>query len=209
MQIAIIGAGNVGGALARATKEAGHDVVVSSVSQDKVDALVQELGVRKAGSNLEAVQEADVVVLAAYLPAVEQIVEELGSALDGKIVIDPTNPVKPDMSGRAFEDTSGSEIIQAKVPGARVVKAFNTVFASRQAQPSQDGVALDGLVAGDDAEAKQVVMDLLSKIGYRPIDVGPLSNARYLEAMGFLNISLNAANGWPWQSSWKLVGPTG
>ena len=209
MKVAIIGAGNVGSALARASKEAGHDVVVGARSADKLDALVEELGVEKAGSNLQAVRDADVVVLAVSFPEIDGLLAEVGDALEGKIVIDPTNPVKADLSGRAFEDTSGAEIIQEKVPRARVVKAFNTVFASKQADPVQDGTPIDGLVAGDDADAKDAVLDLLAKIGYRPIDVGPLSAARYLEGLQFLNISLNAANGWPWQSSWKLVGPTG
>ena len=209
MKVVIIGAGNVGSALARASKEAGHDVVVAARSEDKLDALVEELGVEKAGSNLQAVRDADVVVLAVSFPEIDGLLAEVGDALEGKVVIDPTNPVKADLSGRAFEDTSGAEIIQEKVPGARVVKAFNTVFASKQADPVQDGTPIDGLVAGDDADAKDAVLDLLAKIGYRPIDVGPLSAARYLEGLQFLNISLNAANGWPWQSSWKLVGPTG
>ena len=209
MKVVIIGAGNVGSALARASKEAGHDVVVAARSEDKLDALVEELGVEKAGSNLQAVRDADVVVLAVSFPEIDGLLAEVGVALEGKVVIDPTNPVKADLSGRAFEDTSGAEIIQEKVPRARVVKAFNTVFASKQADPVQDGTPIDGLVAGDDADAKDAVLDLLAKIGYRPIDVGPLSAARYLEGLQFLNISLNAANGWPWQSSWKLVGPTG
>jgi len=209
MKVVIIGAGNVGSALARASKEAGHDVVVAARSEDKLDALVEELGVEKAGSNLQAVRDADVVVLAVSFPEIDGLLAEVGDALEGKVVIDPTNPVKADLSGRAFEDTSGAEIIQEKVPRARVVKAFNTVFASKQADPVQDGTPIDGLVAGDDADAKDAVLDLLAKIGYRPIDVGPLSAARYLEGLQFLNISLNAANGWPWQSSWKLVGPTG
>jgi len=209
MKVAIIGAGNVGSALARATKQAGHDVVVAARSADRLDALVEELGVEKAESNLQAVRDADVVVLAVYFPEIDGLLAEVGDALEGKIVIDPTNPVKADLSRRAYEDTSGAEIIQEKVPGARVVKAFNTVFASKQAEPVQDGTPLDGLVAGDDADAKGTVLELLSKMGYRPIDVGPLSAARYLEGLAFLNMSLNAANGCPWQSSWKLVGPTG
>jgi NADPH-dependent F420 reductase len=206
MQVAIIGAGNVGGALARAISEAGHDVVVSARSTDKVDALARELDVAKAGSNREAVEGADVVVLAAYFDGIEDVLAELGDALEGKVVIDTSNPVKPDLSGLRFEGTSGAEVIQDRVPGARVVKAFNTVFASRQAEPFIDGVPLDGFVAGDDDEAKGVVLELLAKIGYRPIDAGQLSAARYLEGMAFLNISLNAVNGWSWQSSWKLVG---
>ena len=68
---------------------------------------------------------------------------------------------------------------------------------------------MDGFLAGNDAGAKQKVSELLSGIGYRPIDAGALSAARALEQLAFLNISLNAANGWSWQSAWKLAGPTG
>src|SRR5690606_33582548 len=100
------------------------------------------------------------------------------------------------------------ELVQRQLPRARGVKAFNTVFAANQDKGEVDGVQLDGFVAGDDEEAKGRVAAFLSEIGFRPIDVGPLSMARYLEAMGFLNISLNAAKGWSWQTGWKLVGPT-
>jgi predicted dinucleotide-binding enzyme len=72
---------------------------------------------------------------------------------------------------------------------------------------SVDGTQLDGFVAGDDTDAKKTVMDLLAAIGFRPVDVGGLSVARYLEGMGFINIALNSRNDWSWQSGWKLVGP--
>ena len=88
------------------------------------------------------------------------------------------------------------------------MKAFNTVLAANQADPSVEGTQLDGFVAGDDAEAKQAVIGVLEQIGYRPIDVGALSSARYLEGMAFLNIALNASNSWQWGTGWKLVGPT-
>jgi predicted dinucleotide-binding enzyme len=90
-----------------------------------------------------------------------------------------------------------------------VVKAFNTVFASRLNDPVIDGIPLDGFYAGDDAPAKQVVADLLADMGFRPIDAGDLLTARALELMAFLNITLNARGGWPWQSGWKLLGPVG
>ena len=89
-----------------------------------------------------------------------------------------------------------------------MVKAFNTAFASRQADPVVDGVRVDGYVAGDDAEAKAAVLQLVESIGFVPIDVGPLAMSRALEGMGLLNITLNIRNGWPWQDGWKLVGPT-
>lgn len=208
MRFAIIGAGNVGSALARAIQGEGHDVVVTARSSGRVDVLVEELGVQKAGSNKEAVAGADVVVLAVPFAAVEDVLAEVGSDLDDKIVIDPTNHLKADYSGLAVEGTSGAEIIQGKAPGAKVVKAFNTIFASKMADPVHEGTPLDGLIAGDDAEAKTTVLKLLERMGCRPLDCGPVAAARYLEAMAFLNIALNARNGWAWQTGWKLIGPT-
>ena len=89
-----------------------------------------------------------------------------------------------------------------------MVKAFNTAFASRQADPVVDGARVDGYVAGDDAEAKAAVLQLVESIGFVPIDVGPLAMSRALEGMGLINITLNIRDGWPWQDGWKLVGPT-
>ncbi|MBI2318436.1 MAG: hypothetical protein HYU75_15925 [Betaproteobacteria bacterium] len=88
-----------------------------------------------------------------------------------------------------------------------MIKAFNTAFAARQAEPTVDGIPADGFVAGDDETAKAQVLELVGSIGFRPIDVGPLAMARALEAMAILNISLNVQNGWPWQSAWKLLSP--
>ena len=87
------------------------------------------------------------------------------------------------------------------MPGASVVKAFNTIFASRHAAPTEDGMPLDAFIAGDDSAAKTTVAELATSLGYRPIDAGGLRMSRSLEEMAFLNITLNAANGWPWQSA--------
>jgi predicted dinucleotide-binding enzyme len=92
------------------------------------------------------------------------------------------------------------------VPQASVVKAFNTAFASRQAEPEVDGVPADGFVAGDDPKAKQQVLDLVDSIGFRPVDAGPLAAARTLEGMAWLNISRNMQGG-TWQDAWVLLGP--
>ena len=87
-----------------------------------------------------------------------------------------------------------------------MVKAFNTLFASNQGDPIGEGVQLDGFVAGDDADAKGTVLELVESIGLHPVDVGPLARARQLEGLAFLNIALNIAKGGAWQSGWKLVG---
>jgi predicted dinucleotide-binding enzyme len=123
--------------------------------------------------------------------------------------VDVTNPTTPDYSGLALVGTSAAEQIQARVPGARVVKAFNSALAARQADPQIKGTQLDGFVAGDDADAKAVVLELAKSIGFRPIDAGPLAMARALEALALLNITLQIRTNGTWQSGWKLVGATG
>lgn len=207
MKVAIIGSGNVGTAVARASKEAGHDIVVAGTDSDQLDETSRTLGVKTTTSNTEAVKDADMVVLALPFGVNQEVARQLADELADTVVVDVANPLKPDLSGLATNGRSSAELVQEAAPRARVVKAFNTVLAANQAAAVVDGVQLDGFVAGDDADAKKRVIRLLEEIGYRPIDVGPLSAARYLEGMGFLNISLNAANGWSWRSGWKLVGP--
>lgn len=211
MDIAIIGAGNVGKALATSGVRAGHSVTLSAASVDSAAAAAKETGARAAATSREAVEGAGVVVIAVPYGAVGDVLDEVGPALAGKVVIDATNALKPDYSGLATEGkaTSGAEEMQARLPEARVVKAFNTVLAARQADPTIAGVRLDGFVAGDDEEAKAVVLELVASLGLHPIDAGSLEMARYLEAMGFLNISLQMRHGWSWQAGWKLVGPDG
>jgi 8-hydroxy-5-deazaflavin:NADPH oxidoreductase len=204
MNIAIIGAGNVGGALTRGARKADHIVTISSGNAADAAALSKETGATAATSNLEAITAADIVILAVPYDAVAGIVSELGANVAGKIIIDVTNRFSPD----ELNGPSNAENIQAMVKGARVVKAFNTVFASNQASPNAHGVQLDGFVAGDDADAKRIVLELLESMGFRGIDVGPLTMARALEGMGTLNIALNMNNNWSWQTGWKLVGPT-
>ena len=101
---------------------------------------------------------------------------------------------------------SNAEELATLLPGAHVVKAFNTLFASNQVDPVTDGVRLDGYVAADDAAAKATVLGLVASMGLDPVDVGPLRRARQLEGLAFLNIVLNITRGGSWQSGWKLIG---
>jgi predicted dinucleotide-binding enzyme len=209
MDIAIIGAGNVGKALTSSALKAGHSVTVSSASGDTAAALARDTGARAAASNTAAVEGAELVVLAAPYATVPALLDEIGQSLTGKIVVDATNPLKPDYSGLATEGTSGAEAIQSRIPRARVVKAFNTALAARQTDPNVAGVRVDGYVAADDPEAKAAVLGLLEQMGFNPVDAGELTMARALEALAFLNISLQLRHGWSWQAGWKLVGPEG
>ena len=104
--------------------------------------------------------------------------------------------------------TSGAEAVQQAAGAVPVVKAFNTVFASRYAAPTENGEPLQVLLAGDDVTAKARVAELATSLGFAPIDAGDLRLARSLEEIAFLNITLNATRGWAWQSAFQLVGPT-
>jgi 8-hydroxy-5-deazaflavin:NADPH oxidoreductase len=209
MRIAMIGSGNVGRALSASSVRAGHRVIMSSANPQDAAQVAPQVGAEAAASNQEAVKQAEVVILAVPNPSLDQIVDELSDALDSKVVIDVTNRVNPQDPGAVLDGNSNAERIQARLPRARVVKAFNTALASRQADPVVDGMQLDGYVAGNDEEAKLQVLDLVKSLGFRPIDAGPLAMARALEAMALLNITLQIRNNWPWQAGWKLVGPTG
>jgi predicted dinucleotide-binding enzyme len=203
MKVAIIGAGNVGRALASSLTRAGHDVTISAAHPEHAAEAASQTGARSADTNSAAATGADLVVLAVPAQALDTVAGDLGSAIDGKVVVDVSNRPTPSPDGVA---TSIAEELQGRIPGAKVVKAFNTLFASRQAQPVAAGIAADGFVAGDDATAKQTVLDVVESLGLRPVDAGSLASARTLEGMAWLNIQRNMAGG-TWQDAWVLVGP--
>jgi 8-hydroxy-5-deazaflavin:NADPH oxidoreductase len=200
-RIAIIGAGNVGRALATSATRAGYQVTISSSDPADATQIASATGATVALSNRDAAAKSEIVVLAVPVTALETLAAELSDVLTGKIVVDVSN--RPTQAGPSIAET-----LQARLPKARVVKAFNTAFASRQADPIVDGIQADAFVAGDDVAAKAAVLALAKAIGFRPIDAGGLEVSGTLEGMAWLNISLNMHNGWVWQDAWKLVGPT-
>lgn len=206
MRIAIIGTGNVGSALGGSFTRAGHDVTLAGQDETKAGAVAAKLGATVAVDAVMAARGADVIVLAVPFSAAEAVAAQIADAVAGKVVIDATNPLKPDYSGLATEgESSGAERIASRLPGAKVVKAFNTLFAGLQADPASTGITPDGLLAGDDDAAKQVVAELARSIGLRPVDLGPLANAGALEAMAWLNIALQLRTGGAWNSAFVLV----
>jgi hypothetical protein len=210
MDIAIIGAGNVGRSLANAFTAAGHTVVIASHDPEDAGSVAAATGATVAGSNAAAAETAQIVVIATPFSSVTDVAEGIRGAVEGRIVVDATNRMSFGADGPDMDTTtSNAEEIAALLPGAAVVKAFNTLFASKQSEPLADGVQLDGFVAGDDPAAKATVLELVSSIGLHPVDVGPLSRARQLEGLAFLNITLNIANSGSWTSGWKLVGAPG
>lgn len=207
MDIAIIGAGNVGRALATSFDRAGHSVTIASRDPEDAGSVAAASGATIVTGNAAAATAADIIVLAVPFDSVPGIAAEIADAVVGKIVIDVTNRMSFGAAGPEIEtSTSNAEELAALLPGASVIKAFNTLFASNQGDPITDGIQLDGYVAGDDATAKAAILDLVASLGLQPVDVGPLVRARQLEGLAFLNITLNVANSGSWTSGWKLVG---
>jgi 8-hydroxy-5-deazaflavin:NADPH oxidoreductase len=197
MKIGIIGAGNVGATLGKAWAAKGHGVFFGTrhPSDERTRAAVQAAGpTARAGAPAEAAAFGDVVVLATPWPTTEAAVKGAGD-LTGKVVIDCTNPVKPDLSGLALGFTaSAAEQVAGWAAGAKVVKAFNTVGANVMANPVVGGARTVMFVCGDDAAAKRTVLGLAGDVGFEPIDAGPLTQARLLEPWAMLWIYL-AFNG--------------
>ena len=190
MNITIIGTGNIGSGLARVLAGTGHDITV--VDRDDGAAAAAKLNaegieVRSAPVGA-AVESADLVILAPPYDAAAEVAAQADFA--GKIVVDVSNPVTADFSALQIgHDSSAAEEIAGLMPGARVVKAFNTIFAQHYVTGLQiGGQRMQTFIASDDATARETVRGLARDIGLDARDAGPLSNARYLEPMGYMNI---------------------
>jgi len=190
--IAVIGTGDVGGALGPAFAGQGHTIVYGSRDPDrgKVKELVERTGdLASATTPADAASQADIVVLAVPGLMVEEITKSLGD-LSGKIIIDPTNPLERRMNRLEHAvDTSNAEIIQAAAPDAYVVKAFNTLNWKTMVDPDSAGGPVSIPLVGDNGRAKKKVAELVSGMGLEPIDVGPLRDARWVEGMLILWIN--------------------
>jgi predicted dinucleotide-binding enzyme len=207
-RIGIIGAGNMGRAFATRLAAAGHDVAITA--KDPAHA---EQAAAAAGASVRAVprdqiaRDAEVLILATYFPDAPDALRAAGD-LTGKTVVDITNPLTPDMSGLTVgHTTSAAEEIQKAVPTAKVVKAFNTIFAQVLGAPAGSGTKAQVLYAGDDAAAKDAVRALIESAGFEAVDAGPLANARQLEPLGLLNIYFGyvAGRGTGVAPAWRQV----
>ncbi len=190
MKIAIIGTGGIGSGLALVLANGKNEVTLSD-RKGGTDAAAK-LAARgvsvKASEVRPAVQAADVVILAVPYGAVAGLAEVADFA--GKIVVDVTNPVKDDFSGlQVGLTTSAAEEIAKALTGAKVVKAFNTVFAQVYDQGLNfRDTPVQTFVAADDADARAAVIALATDAGFDARDAGPLSNARHIEPLAYLNI---------------------
>jgi hypothetical protein len=198
MSLSIIGAGNVGMALAKAFTQRGQTVVIGVPDPAKYRETAQSLDAgARVTTTAEAIAASAVVILAvpyAALPAIAQSLPDW----QGKILVDATNPLAPGLSGLLLgTDTSGAEELAKLARGARVVKAFNTTGAENMADASFPGATPMMPLCGDDAEARQRVATLATLIGFEAIDMGPLMAARYLEpfAMTWIHLAIKQGHG--------------
>jgi 8-hydroxy-5-deazaflavin:NADPH oxidoreductase len=149
----------------------------------------------------------DVVVLAVWYPAVDDILGRYGDQLDRKVIVDITNPIDVDaFEPLQLEAGSAAQDIAAKAPSAQVVKAFNTTFAGTLAEGEVAGQPLDVLIASDHQDAKETVRRIVADAGLRPIDVGPLKRARELEALGYLHMAIQQPLETNYGSTMKVLG---
>jgi predicted dinucleotide-binding enzyme len=186
-RIGIIGAGNMGAAFARRLAAAGHDVTITARNFAHAEKAASAASGKARAVPLEQIAAgADVLIVATPFGAAADALRAAGD-VSGKTVIDITNPLTPDMSGLVVGyTTSAAEEIQKSVPKARVVKAFNTIFA--QVLGGASGAKAQVLYAGDDDGAKDAVRAIVESLGFEAVDAGPLANARYLEPLGMLTI---------------------
>jgi len=176
MKIAIIDKGNVGTALASGLRKANHEIKFGH--RDPKEPV------------LDAAKWGEVIILAVPHEAANDVARAIGTAADGKVLIDVTNALDENMELTVGFTTSAAEELQKQLPKAHLVKAFNTVFAPNQSTGLVGKEQLTAFVAGNDQKAKQVVMQLTQEMGFDPVDSGPLKSARYLEPMAALIIGL-------------------
>lgn len=174
-KIGIIGKGNVGDALLRGCERAGYEA-------------------RAVGHYLKGVQETaawgEVIILAVPFAAIDDTLSKMGENVNGKALVDVTNVVTADYQLALGCTTSGAEELQKKVPSAKVIKAFNTVFSEQMYRGRVGDEPITLFAAGDDGEAKATVLQLGREIGFDAVDAGPLQNARWLETLGYFHIQL-------------------
>jgi predicted dinucleotide-binding enzyme len=198
MKLTVLGFGNVGAQIGRLWLAKGHAVTAGLRSGSKRTERAQELGVAVA-EPAAAVRGADVIALAVPWSAVESTLASLGP-MDGRIVLDATNPLRADLSVIVPEAGSGAEQISQWAEGSRVVKAFNTIGAALIGDAD-----FDMFYCGDDDGGKKVVRGLIEDTGMRPVDGGPLRNAGYLEHIAGLWIDLAVKGRIPGAFGFKLL----
>jgi 8-hydroxy-5-deazaflavin:NADPH oxidoreductase len=184
MRIAVIGPGRIGGNAARLLARAGHEVTLAfSRDEARLSALAEEIGAR-AATPREAAADAEVVILSVPWRLVGEALEQTGP-LDGKVIVDTTNQFGAGGLEELPEGTTAAQLNQRRMPGARLVKSFNTLtsaFQASEAHRSDPEQRVVLFLAGDDEQAKEAVSGLIRDAGFAPADVGGLADAAVMEA---------------------------
>ncbi|MDP3276719.1 MAG: NADPH-dependent F420 reductase [Deltaproteobacteria bacterium] len=199
MKIAMIGTGNVGAPLAQHLAEAGHDVVLAESKEGSrsLESALKRTPKLQSRPLTEAVAWADVVFVATPFGAHESVLGPIASLLDGKVLVDCTNPIGPGLTHGLGSERSGSAAVQAMVPGAKVVKAFSIYGFENLEDPRYPGydVRPTMMFCGDDSGAKATVATLIDGCGFEPLDVGGLVQALHLEHMTLLWVRMVRVHG--------------
>lgn len=214
MNVTIIGAGNMGRGIGTRAVAGGHSVTFVDANPEvaeKAAADVKAFAKKGATVSAASLGEAglgDVVVLAVWYGTNIEIAKQLGVKLAGKVVVDIANPLNSTYDGLATapDSSSAEDLAKAIASGAKVVKAFNTTFAGNLVAGEAGGQKLDVFIAGDDADAKSKVAQLVADGDMRAIDAGPLHRARQIEGMQLLHITLQGTLGTNWGSALKILG---
>jgi 8-hydroxy-5-deazaflavin:NADPH oxidoreductase len=187
--LTILGTGNMGQAIAAIAAKGGHSV--------------QQLG----ENDLDTPVSGDIVVLAVPYPAVSDVIAKRGDQLAGKIVVDITNPLNFETFDSLVvpADSSAAAEIAAALPSSRVLKAFNTTLAGTLAAGTVGPLTTTVLIAGDDADAKSTLSNVVTSGGLNSIDAGSLKRARELEAVGFLQLTLAASEKVSWTGGFGVI----
>ncbi len=214
MDITIIGPGNMGRAIGARALAGGHPVTFVGKTPGSAEKAAKDIeasaknSVKVSTAGLDTVELGDVVVLAVPYGVNIELAKQLGSKLSGKIVVDIANPLNATYDGLATapDSSSAEEVAKVTVSDAEVVKAFNTTYAGTLLAGQVAGQPLDIFIASDDADAKNRIAQLARDGGMRPLDAGPLSRSRQIEAMQFLHITLQGTLGANWGSAIKILG---
>jgi hypothetical protein len=209
MKIAFVGYGQVGAPLADHLQRVGHEVTLAAKDPDSDSvskALTRNPNLRVAAPK-DAAREADVVFLATPFQANEAAVTAIADELRGKILVDCTNPVGPNLRHGLNNARSGSAMVQALVPDTKVVKAF-TIYGFENFEdnsyPAYD-VRPMMMYCGEDATAKAIVGDLIRQLGWEPLDVGGLNQALHLEHMTLLWVRMVRVDGQSPHMVWAVL----
>ena len=206
MDITIIGTGNMARGIATRALAGGHTVTLLGTELEKAQALAGELSGDVRAGTVGDPLFGDVVVLAVWYQALDDVLARYGDQVAGKTVIDITNPVDPQTyAPLTLEAGSAAQEIAQKVPGVKVVEAFNTTFAGSLLEGEVAGQPLDVFVASDDDEAKAKVRELAESTGLRVLDAGPLAVARQLEGTGYVHMAVQPGLGGTYASAMKIV----